>query len=185
MLGSSHAHDHYLRSLPLVDEAPDRHGLPDLPDLHLALVWPEIPWNTGNAARSALAFGAQVHLVEPLGFSLDAREVKRVGLDYWEHVRPRVHPDLDAFLAALPGLGAAWFLTVDAETSLYDAPLSPPAVFVLGCESEGLPESLRRERRDRCLRIPQARALVRSLNQSTAAALALSEFRRRFPLRET
>ena len=82
MLGSSHAHDHYLRSLFLVDEAPDWHGLPDLPDLHLALVWPEIPWNTGNAARSALAFGAQVHLVEPLGFSLDAREVKRAGLDY-------------------------------------------------------------------------------------------------------
>jgi tRNA (cytidine/uridine-2'-O-)-methyltransferase len=152
-------------------------------DLHLALVWPEIPWNTGNAARSALAFGAQLHLVEPLGFSLDAREVKRAGLDYWEHVRPRVHRDLDAFLAELPGLGAAWFLTVDAEMSLYEAPLAPPAVFVLGCESEGLPASIRHGRRDRCLRIPQVRSVVRSLNQSTAAALALGEFRRRFPLR--
>jgi tRNA (cytidine/uridine-2'-O-)-methyltransferase len=134
-------------------------------DLHLALVWPEIPWNTGNAARSALAFGAQLHLVEPLGFSLDAREVKRAGLDYWEHVRPRVHRDLDA------------------EMSLYEAPLAPPAVFVLGCESEGLPASIRHGRRDRCLRIPQVRSVVRSLNQSTAAALALGEFRRRFPLR--
>jgi tRNA (cytidine/uridine-2'-O-)-methyltransferase len=153
-------------------------------DLHLALVWPEIPWNTGNAARSALAFGATLHLIEPFGFSLDAREVRRAGLDYWEHVAPRVHGDLDSFLQALPDLGEAWFLTTDAERSLYGAPLSPPAVFVLGCESEGLPESLRRERRDRCLRIPQARTVVRSLNQSTAAALALGEFRRRFPLRE-
>lgn len=164
----------------MVDVPPEPRA--EIPDLHLALVWPEIPWNTGNAARSALAFGAQLHLVEPLGFSLDAREVKRAGLDYWEHVKPRVHRDLDAFLAALPGLGEAWFLTVDAETSLYEAPLARPAVFVLGCESEGLPEALRRERRDRCLRIPQARAVVRSLNQSTAAALALGEFRRRFPL---
>ncbi len=151
-------------------------------DLHLALVWPEIPWNTGNAARSALAFGAKLHLVEPLGFSLDAREVRRAGLDYWEHVQPRVHRDLAAFLAELPALGEAWFMTVDAERSLHDAPLSPPAVFVVGCESEGLPAALRRERRDRCLRIPQARGVVRSLNQSTAAALALGEFRRRFPV---
>ena len=152
-------------------------------DLHLALVWPEIPWNTGNAARSALAFGARLHLVEPLGFSLDAKEVRRAGLDYWEHVQPRVHRDLDAFLAALPELGEAWFMTVDAERSLHDAPLAPPAVFVLGCESEGLPASIRHGQRDRCLRIPQARSVVRSLNLSTAAALALGEFRRRFPLR--
>lgn len=151
-------------------------------DLHLALVWPEIPWNTGNTARSCLAFGAALHLVEPFGFSLDAAAVRRAGLDYWEHVRPRVHADLDAFLAELPALGEPWFLTAEAERSLWDAPLVAPAIFVLGCESEGLPRALRERHAARCLAIPQARGVVRSLNQSTAAALALAEFRRRHPL---
>ncbi len=154
----------------------------DRPDLHLALVWPEIPWNTGNVARSCLAFGAQLHLVLPLGFSLESSAVKRAGLDYWEHVKPVLHRDLDALLAQAPTLGAPWFLTADAPRALFDAPLEAPALFVLGCESEGLPAELRRQQAARCLRIPQARGVVRSLNQSTAAAIALSEFRRRHPL---
>lgn len=137
-------------------------------DLHVVLVWPEIPWNTGNVARSCLAFGAELHLVEPVGFSLDASAVKRAGLDYWEHVRLTVHRDLDALVARLPELGTPWLLTADAERSLYDAPLAPPAV-------------LRARQRDRCLRIPQAQGVVRSLNLSTAAAIAMAEFRRRFP----
>jgi tRNA (cytidine/uridine-2'-O-)-methyltransferase len=149
-------------------------------DLHVALVWPEIPWNTGNAGRSCLAFRAQLHLVEPLGFSLDDKDVRRAGLDYWEHVKPIVHRDLDALLAAK--LGEPWFLTPDAELALHDAPLSKPCLFVLGCESEGLPARVLESRRDRCLRIPQERAVVRSLNVSTAAALAMAEYRRRFPL---
>ena len=102
---------------------------PDPPAaLHVALIWPEIPWNTGNTARSCLAFGAQLHLVEPLGFSLDAAAVRRAGLDYWEHVRPVVHRDLDAFLAALPALGEPWLLTAEGATALAAAPLAPPAV---------------------------------------------------------
>jgi tRNA (cytidine/uridine-2'-O-)-methyltransferase len=150
-------------------------------DLHVVLVWPEIPWNTGNIARSCLAFAAQLHLVAPIGFSLEAREVRRAGLDYWEHVKPIVHRDLDALLLALPQLGEAWFLSPDAPTSLHDAQLAPPCVLVLGCESEGLPARVLDSRRERCVRIPQARSVVRSLNLSTAAALAMAEFRRRFP----
>jgi tRNA (cytidine/uridine-2'-O-)-methyltransferase len=152
------------------------------PPLHLALVWPEIPWNTGNAARSCLAFGARLHLIEPLGFSLESAQVRRAGLDYWEHVRPEVHADLDAFLRRLPELGAPWLLAPDGRRTLHEAELAPPAVLVLGCESEGLPERLRSRFHDRCVRIPQARTVVRSLNQSSAAAIALAEFRRRFPL---
>ncbi len=151
-------------------------------DLHLVLVWPEIPWNCGNTGRSCLAFGAQLHLVPPLGFSLDAAQVRRAGLDYWDHVRPVVHTDLDALLARLPELGEPWFLSADGERTLHDAPLRPPAVFVLGCESEGLPTWLREREPTRTIRIPQARGVVRSLNQSTAAAIALAEFRRRYPL---
>jgi tRNA (cytidine/uridine-2'-O-)-methyltransferase len=150
-------------------------------DLHVVLVWPEIPWNTGNVARSCLALGAQLHLVEPLGFSLDAREVKRAGLDYWEHVRPVVHRDLDAFLRELPKLGEPWLLTTDAPRSLHEVEFAPPSVLLLGCESEGLPVRLRDAHRDRCVSIPQSRAVVRSLNQSTAAAIAMAEFRRRVP----
>ncbi|MSR46306.1 MAG: tRNA (uridine(34)/cytosine(34)/5-carboxymethylaminomethyluridine(34)-2'-O)-methyltransferase TrmL [Planctomycetes bacterium] len=152
------------------------------PDLHVALIWPEIPWNTGNTARSCLAFGAQLHLVAPLGFSLEASAVKRAGLDYWEHVHPVVHRDLDAFLAALPALGTPWLLTAEAERTLHDAPLAAPSVFLLGCESAGLPRQIRDRHREQCLRIPQAHGVVRSLNQSTAAAIALAEFRRRHPL---
>ena len=152
------------------------------PDLHVVLVWPEIPWNTGNVARSCLAFGAQLHLVEPLGFSLEAREVRRAGLDYWEHAQVRVHRDLEALLEQIPELGTPWFLTTDATNSLYEAALAPPCVLILGCESEGLPRMLRQQRSQQCLRIPQSPSVVRSLNLSTAAAVALAEFRRRFPL---
>jgi len=152
------------------------------PDLHVALVWPEIPWNTGNAGRSCLAFGAQLHLIAPLGFSLEGREVRRAGLDYWEHVKPVVHADLDAFLRELPALGEPWLLAPDARVSIHEAPLRSPCVFVLGCESTGLPARLLDARSDRCLRLPQERAHVRSLNLSTAAALAMAEYRRRFPL---
>jgi tRNA (cytidine/uridine-2'-O-)-methyltransferase len=151
-------------------------------DLHVALIWPEIPWNTGNTARSCLAFGAQLHLVEPLGFALDAAAVRRAGLDYWQHVRPVVHRDLESFLEELPALGEPWLLTAEGTTPLGAAPLAPPAVLLLGAESVGLPVELRERFADRCVRIPQARGPVRSLNQSSAAAIALAEFRRRHPL---
>ena len=75
------------------------------------LVSPEIPWNTGNAGRTCLAAGAQLHLVEPLGFSLAARPVRRAGLDYWPRVQPRVWDSWAQLEAALPGLGTPFFFT--------------------------------------------------------------------------
>ena len=83
---------------------------------------PEIPWNTGNAGRTCLAAGAQLHLIEPLGFSLAARPVRRAGLDYWPRVAPRTWPDWASFEAALPELGEPWFFSADAERTLWDAP---------------------------------------------------------------
>ena len=80
-------------------------------DLHVVLVEPEIHWNTGNAGRTCLAAGAQLHLVGPLGFSLDDKEVRRAGLDYWPRVAPRVWPDWEAFERALPSLGAPFLFT--------------------------------------------------------------------------
>ena len=109
--------------------------------LHVVLVQPEIHWNTGNAGRTCLAVGATLHLIEPLGFSLDEREVKRAGLDYWEHVDLRVWANWDAFARALPTLGDPYFFSTKATQLLWDAPLtvSPDVVLVFGRETGGLP----------------------------------------------
>ena len=143
----------------------------------MVLVHPEIHWNTGNIGRTCLAAGAMLHLVEPLGFSLDEREVKRAGLDYWQHVDVRTWPDWAAFEAALPSLGDPWFFSADATSSLWDAPLGAPRdiVLIFGRETTGLPLPLRERYQDRLLAIPMVSDLVRSLNLSTSAALAVYE----------
>ena len=107
--------------------------------LHVVLVEPEIHWNTGNAGRTCLAAGAQLHLVEPLGFSLDEREVRRAGLDYWQRVAPRVWPGWQALEAALPELGEPYFASPDAPRELWQVRYPEQTVLVFGRESVGLP----------------------------------------------
>jgi tRNA (cytidine/uridine-2'-O-)-methyltransferase len=148
-------------------------------DLHVALVTPEIPWNTGNVGRTCLAAGAQLHLIEPLGFSLAARPVRRAGLDYWPRVAPRTWPDWDAFETALPALGEPLFFSADAERTLWEAPSFARTVLVFGRESVGLPHELRSRWRDRLVGFPMADPELRSLNVSTCAALAVYEVLRR------
>jgi tRNA (cytidine/uridine-2'-O-)-methyltransferase len=145
--------------------------------IHVVLVHPEIHWNTGNAGRTCLAVGATLHLIEPLGFSLDEREVKRAGLDYWEHVDLRVWPDWDAFERALPELGEAWFFATAATQVLWDAPLGAPegVVLVFGRETVGLPREMQERYRDRLLAIPMTSPSVRSLNLSTSVGIAAYE----------
>lgn len=145
--------------------------------LHVALVHPEIHWNTGNAGRTCLAAGATLHLIEPLGFSLDEREVKRAGLDYWDNVDLRIWPDWDAFEAALPALGEPFFLSTKAERLLWDAPLGAPddVVLLFGRETGGLPAGLHARYRDRFLAMPILSPLVRSLNLSTSVGIAVYE----------
>ena len=145
--------------------------------IHVVLVHPEIHWNTGNAGRTCLAVGATLHLVEPLGFSLDARAVKRAGLDYWEHVNLRLWPSWDDLERELPALGQPWFFTARAPRSLWDAPLAAPAgaVLVFGRESVGLPEELLARYPDRLLSMPMTSPIVRSLNLSTSVGIALYE----------
>lgn len=144
---------------------------------HVVLVHPQIHWNTGNAGRTCLAAGAALHLIAPLGFSLDDREVKRAGLDYWEHVNPTVWPGWDAFERELPSLGAAWFFSTKATRLLWDAPLGDPGdvVLIFGRETGGLPPSLQERYADRFLAMPIHSTLVRSLNLSTSVAVALYE----------
>jgi tRNA (cytidine/uridine-2'-O-)-methyltransferase len=144
---------------------------------HVVLVHPEIHWNTGNAGRTCLAAGAVLHLVEPLGFSLDERQVKRAGLDYWEHVDPRVWPSWAAFENELPTLGNPYFFSAKARRLLWDVPLgdAPDVVLIFGGETAGLPPELQERYGDRFVGMPILSPHIRSLNLSTAVAIALYE----------
>ncbi|HZF08313.1 MAG TPA: tRNA (cytidine(34)-2'-O)-methyltransferase [Thermoanaerobaculia bacterium] len=144
-------------------------------DLHVILVEPEIHWNTGNAGRTCLAAGARLHLVEPLGFSLDDREVRRAGLDYWPRVAPRIWPNWPALEAALPELGEPYLWSAEAERSFWEVRFPPRVALLFGRESVGLPRELRERYRDRLVGIPMADRTLRSLNLSTSVAVALYE----------
>lgn len=141
----------------------------------MVLVEPEIHWNTGNAGRTCLAAGAQLHLIEPLGFSLDDREVRRSGLDYWPRVKPRVWPSWSAFEPELPGLGEAFFVSPEAEQDLWAADFGPSTVLLFGRESVGFPPELRERYRSRLVRIPMIDLALRSLNLSTSVGVVLYE----------
>jgi len=144
---------------------------------NIVLVNPEIPPNTGNVIRLTANTGTELHLVEPLGFRMDDRELKRAGLDYHEYARVQVHRDLGACREALDADRARrWFaFATDARASLYATRFEAGDVLVFGCESAGLSAgvlaSFAPERR---LRIPM-RPEVRSLNLSNAVAVAVYE----------
>jgi len=142
----------------------------------IVLVYPEIPPNTGNVIRLAANSGAELHLVEPLGFRLDDRELKRAGLDYHEYARLRVHPDWSACRRSLDTPGRRWYaLTTRATRSLYACELKPDCVLVFGRETAGLPEPILAEfAADARLRIPMLPGM-RSINLSNAVAIAVYE----------
>ena len=141
------------------------------------LVHPEIHWNTGNAGRSCLAAGATLHLVKPLGFSLDEREVRRAGLDYWEHVDVRVWESWDAFELELPTLGEPYFFSTKATRMFWDAALGKTdgVVLVFGRETGGFSASIHERYGDRMVAMPILSPHVRSLNLSTSVGIALYE----------
>jgi tRNA (cytidine/uridine-2'-O-)-methyltransferase len=141
--------------------------------LHVVLVEPQIPPNTGNVARLCAATGAPLHLVEPLGFSLDDREVRRAGLDYWHAVELWVHPTWQAFQAAIAEPRCLYF-SAHAEREYWHAPNASNSVLVFGNEAAGLPERIRTAHPDRAFRIPMS-GDVRSLNLATAAGIVLYE----------
>jgi tRNA (cytidine/uridine-2'-O-)-methyltransferase len=145
--------------------------------IHVVLVHPEIHWNTGNAGRTCLAAGATLHLVEPLGFSLDERQVKRAGLDYWEHVDLRLWPNWDAFEQELPRLGRPYFFSTAASTRFWDAPLAShdDVVLIFGRETKGLPADLHDRYSERFVSMPIVSPVVRSLNLSTCVGIAVYE----------
>lgn len=144
---------------------------------HIVLLEPQIPWNTGNAGRSCLAVGAQLHLVGPLGFSLDEKAVRRAGLDYWSYVHPTVSTDWTTFAAErLPSLRSdPWFLTPDGRYAPWTVDLSDAPVLVFGSEGAGLPRAFRHARPERTLAVPMLEGPVRALNLSTTVGILLYE----------
>lgn len=144
-------------------------GIPNAP-LHIVLVEPQIPPNAGNVARLCAATGCALHLVEPLGFSLDDRELKRAGLDYWHALAVTLHPSLEAFFERW-GDRPFWLLSTRAGRTHADAPFSYGNGFIFGNEVAGLPQRLLDRYRDRTLRIPMRPDAVRSLNLSTAVGI--------------
>ncbi|MGN6183841.1 MAG: tRNA (cytidine(34)-2'-O)-methyltransferase [Thermoanaerobaculia bacterium] len=147
--------------------------------LHVVLVHPEIHWNTGNAGRSCLAAGATLHLIEPLGFSLDEREVRRAGLDYWEHVPLRTWPSWEAFERELPNLGEPVFFSTKSKTMFWDAPLGGEnIVLIFGRETGGLAPEIHERYGDRMYAMPIVSPHVRSLNLSPTVGIALYEWLR-------
>lgn len=149
--------------------------------LHIALVEPEIPPNTGNVARLCAATGCALHLIEPLGFSIDDRELKRAGLDYWHTIDVVLHPSFDAFLEGTAAR-THWFLSAHAQRPYAQAPFARGDMLVFGRETKGLPSELIERERAHALRIPMREGSVRSINLSTAvgivayAALAALDF---------
>jgi len=138
--------------------------------LHVVLVEPEIPPNTGNVARLCAATGCALHLVEPLGFRIDDRALKRAGLDYWHAVRLVVHPSFAAFLAAFP-VQRCWWIETSGALPYAQAAFARGDALVFGKETGALPAEVLAQHRARTLRIPMRAGAVRSLNLSTAAGI--------------
>ena len=146
--------------------------------MEIVLLHPEIPPNTGSIARVAAAVGVRLHLVEPLGFSLDSKHLKRAGLDYWPDVDMTVHPDWKTLLETLdknssrPPLERMHFFTARGGTSLFETQFEADDILVFGCESRGLPEELLESQPERKVRVP-VRESVRSLNLANIVCLAV------------
>ena len=142
--------------------------------IHIALVEPEIPPNTGNIARLCAATNVPLHIVGATGFRLDDRAVRRAGLDYWPHVILSRHPSLSSLQESLPATRFL-YLTTKATRSYADWAFSLDDCLVFGRETRGLPESVLKSNWDRCLTIPMPNPKVRSLNLATAVAIVLYE----------
>ncbi|MDH3496056.1 MAG: tRNA (cytidine(34)-2'-O)-methyltransferase [Gemmatimonadota bacterium] len=141
--------------------------------LGVALIEPRIPPNTGNVARLCAATGAALHLIEPLGFTLEDEQLRRAGLDYWPDVDLWVHPHWHAFREAVARDRCLYFSSHGTQSYL-EAPYAPNAVLVFGNETDGMPERIREKHPDRVYRIPMA-AEIRSLNLATAVAVVVYE----------
>lgn len=141
--------------------------------MHIVLYQPEIPQNTGNIARTCAATGSTLHLIKPLGFSLEDRYLKRAGLDYWHMMQFHVYDDFEELMTAYPE-AQFHFLSTKAPRGYCEVHYGPDDFLVFGCETKGLPESLLSRVYERCVRIPMVPD-ARSLNLSNSVAIVVYE----------
>ena len=149
--------------------------------LHIALIEPRIPPNTGNIARLCVATDTPLHLIEPLGFSLDDSAVKRAGLDYWDRVDLWTHPNWFRFRDAISRDRCLYF-SANAEQDYTDAPFRPNSVLVFGNETDGMPAKILEKHPELCYRIPM-QGEMRSLNLANAVSVVLYEGLRQLGLK--
>jgi tRNA (cytidine/uridine-2'-O-)-methyltransferase len=142
--------------------------------MHVVLYQPEIPPNTGSVARLCAATLTPLHLIEPLGFKIDDKHLKRAGLDYWEFVDLRVYNSWEQFLQTNYG-GRRWYLSKKAALSYTQARFADDDYLIFGPETRGLPEEWLARNEEHALRIPMIGAGVRSLNLSNAVSIVLYE----------
>ena len=143
--------------------------------IHIVLVEPEIPPNTGNIARTAAATDSVLHLVKPLGFSIDDKSLKRAGLDYWPYVKLEVHESLDEFMEEYAGR-RMWLATTKGGRSYTDVSYEDEDMILFGRETAGLPRDFIAEHADRAVRIPMSRdTRLRSFNLSNSVIVVLFE----------
>lgn len=141
--------------------------------LNIVLLEPEIPANTGNIGRTCCATGTRLHLIEPLGFSLSEKALKRAGMDYWQDLDVTVYDDYEDFLRKNPG-AKIYFATTKAPNVYSEAHFEPDCYIMFGKESAGIPEKILVENQDTCIRIPMNEN-IRSLNLSNSVAIVLYE----------
>ncbi len=141
--------------------------------MHIVLLEPEIPQNTGNIARTCAATGTSLHLIKPLGFKIDDKSVKRAGLDYWGLLDLHVHENYDDFLSKYPE--AKIYMATTKAKHTYDEPKYEEDCFVMfGKETAGIPEEILKDNEETCIRIPMKED-IRSLNLSNSVAVVLYE----------
>ena len=141
--------------------------------MNIVLHQPEIPANTGNIGRTCVATGTSLHLIEPLGFRLDEKSIKRAGMDYWEHLNVTRYMNYQEFLEKHPGV-KIWMATTKAKHSYTDVAFGPDDFIMFGKESAGIPEEILVENEENCIRIPMLPE-IRSLNLSNSVAIVLYE----------
>ena len=141
--------------------------------MHIVLHQPEIPANTGNIGRTCVATGSVLNLIEPLGFVLNEKSVKRAGMDYWDKLDVRRYMNFDEFKEKNPG-ARIWMATTKAKKVYSEADFGPDDFIMFGKESAGIPEEILVEYPDSCIRIPMMDD-IRSLNLSNSVAIVLYE----------
>ena len=141
--------------------------------MNIVLHQPEIPANTGNIGRTCVATGTSLHLIEPLGFSLSEKALKRAGMDYWKDLDVHTYVNFDEFLEKHPG-AKIWMATTKAKHVYSDVTFGPDDFIMFGKESAGIPEEILVEHEETCIRIPMEPA-IRSLNLSNSVAIVLYE----------